>query len=277
MRQASWAVIKIFLRYYSFPMDKTHLKLKGKRGLIIGVANERSLAWGMARHLYSQGAELGFTYVNEKMERRVRALAESVSSPFIEKMNVCSDKETESVFQKWSEKWNTLDFLVHSIAFAERADLEGRFIDTSRSGFLTALDISAYSLVALARHAEPLMKNGGRILTLSYLGAHRVVPNYNIMGVAKSALESSVRYLANDLGPSRITVNAISAGPVKTLAAAGIKGFRSMLQSAEEKVPLRENISSDDVGQLGAFLCGPGGAHITGTTLYVDSGAHIMS
>lgn len=254
-----------------------NLPLKGKKGLIVGVANERSLAWGIARHLHDQGAELGLTYLNEKLERRVRSLAESINSPFIEKLDVDNDEEVESIFQLWSKKFDTLDFLVHSIAFAERTDLEGRFVDTSRSGFLKALDISAYSLVNLARHAEPLMKNGGCILTLSYLGAHRVVPNYNVMGVAKAALESCVRYLANDLGPSKITVNAISAGPVKTLAAAGIKGFRSMLQSSEEKVPLRENISTDDVGQLGAFLCGPGGTHITGATLYVDSGAHIMS
>ena len=174
------------------------------------------------------------------------------------------------------EKWGKLDILVHSVAFANREDLEGRFVETSRSGFQMALDISAYSLVALAKRAEPLMTESGRILTLTYLGANRVIPNYNVMGVAKAALEATVRYLAYDLGPKKITVNAISAGPVKTLAAAGIRDFRSMLAKAQERTPLKENISSEDVGALGAFLCGPGGQHITGGTHYVDSGANFM-
>jgi len=250
---------------------------EGKRALILGVANERSLAWAVAQHLHQGGAELGFTYLGEALERRVRPLAESVKSPLIESCNVANDAEIDALFARVKAKWDTLDILVHSVAFANREDLEGRFVNTSREGFRVALDISAYSLVAVARRAEPLMEGrDGTILTMSYYGAEKVVPNYNVMGVAKAALEASVRYLAYDMGQKKIRVNAISAGPVKTLAVAGIRDFRSMLASAAEKTPLKENISADDVGALSAFLCGPGGKHITGSTLYVDSGAHIM-
>ena len=253
------------------------LDLKGKKALIVGVANERSLAWGIARELHRAGAELGFNFLGDALERRVRPLAESVNAAIIEPCNVADDKQIENLFAKVKEKWGHLDFLIHSVAFANREDLEGRFVNTSREGFRVAMDISAYSLVAMAKHAEPLMEGrGGSILTLSYYGAEKVIPNYNVMGVAKAALEACVRYLAYDMGSKKIRVNAISAGPVKTLAAAGIRDFRTMLAAAEEKTPLHENITAEDVGALGAFLCGPGGKHITGSTLYVDSGAHIM-
>jgi len=249
----------------------------GKKALILGVANERSLGWAIARKLHEGGARLAFNYLGDALERRVRPLAESVGAELIHPCDVSDDAQIDAIFEQVAQKWGGLDILVHSVAFANREDLEGRFLNTSRDGFRVAMDISAYSLVATARRAEPLMKNGGTILTLSYYGAEKVVPNYNVMGVAKAALEASVRYLAYDLGPSKIRVNAISAGPVKTLAAAGIRNFRTMLAAAEEKTPLRENISAEDVGEMGAFLCGPGGLHVTGSTLYLDSGAHIMA
>jgi enoyl-[acyl-carrier protein] reductase I len=249
----------------------------GKRALIVGVANDRSLAWSIAEHLHAGGCELAFTYLGDALERRVRPLAESVGAKLILPMNAQNDAEMDSVFAKVKEQWGSLDFLIHSVAFANREDLEGRFVDTSRPGFLLAMDVSAYSLVAMTKRAEPLMEaTGGSILTLSYIGATRVVQNYNVMGVAKACLEATVRYLANDLGPKKIRVNAISAGPVKTLAAAGIRNFRDMLAKAEEKTPMKENIDQSDVGALAAFLCGPGGRHITGTTMMVDSGAHMM-
>lgn len=254
-----------------------NLPFAGKKALIVGVANERSLAWAIAQALHRGGADLAFTYLNEAMERRVRPLAESVGASLILPCDVAHDAEIESVFTEIKKQWGALDFLIHSVAFANREDLDRRFVETSREGFLLAMNISAYSLVPLARWAEPLMEGrSGSIITLSYYGAEKVVPNYNVMGVAKAALEASVRYLAYDMGPKKIRVNAISAGPVKTLAAAGIRNFRTMLSEAEEKTPLKENISAEDVGELAAFLCGPGGKHITGSTLYVDSGAHIM-
>jgi len=254
-----------------------HDFLKGKKALIVGVANERSLAWAIAEHLHQAGAELAFTFQGDALEKRVRPLAQGIGSKIVLPLNVASDAEIEKVFSEIKNQWGELDILIHSVAFANREDLEGRFVDTSRAGFLMAMDISAYSLVALAKHAEPLMeKKGGSIVTLSYVGATRVIQNYNVMGVAKAALEATVRYLANDLGSKKIKVNAISAGPVKTLAAAGIRNLRDMLSASEQKVPLKENIAATDVGALAAFLCGPGGNHITGTTLMVDSGAHIM-
>lgn len=250
---------------------------EGKTALVFGVANERSLAWAIAQELHAGGAKLGFTYLNEALERRVRPLAEQVNADLVEPCDAASDADLDRVFQAAQKKWGKLDILIHSLAFANRQDLEGRFVDTSRDGYWLAINISAYSLVAMAKRAEPLMaEQGGSIVTLSYYGAEKVVPNYNVMGVAKAALEASVRYLAYDLGPKKIRVNAISAGPVKTLAAAGIRDFRNMLSKAEEKSPMRENISAEDVGSLGAFLCGPGSKHMTGSTLYVDSGSHIM-
>lgn len=249
----------------------------GQKAVIIGVANERSLAWAIAQELHRGGAELAFTYLGDSLERRVRPLAESVGATIIEPCNVSHDGQLEALFARLKDRWGTLHHVIHSVAFANREDLDGRFINTSRAGFMTAMDVSAYSLVACAKYAEPLMTEGGSLLTLSYYGAEKVVPNYNVMGVAKAALEACVRYLAWDMGPKKIRVNAISAGPVKTLAAAGIRDFRSMLATAEEKTPLKETIEQADVGYLGGFLCGPGGKHITGTTMYVDSGAHIMS
>lgn len=249
----------------------------GKKALIFGVANERSLAWSIAQALHRDGVELGFTYVGEALERRVRPLAESLGSTFIEPCDVTSDDAIDRTFTQARERWGGLDILIHSVAFANREELEGRFVDTSRDGFRMALDISAYSLVALARRAEPLMEGRrGSILTLSYYGAEKVVPNYNVMGVAKAALEACVRYLAYDLGPRKIRVNSISAGPVKTLAAAGIRDFRTMLAKTEEKAPLKENITQEDVGSLAAFLCRDEACRITGTNHYVDSGAHIL-
>lgn len=250
---------------------------QGKTALILGVANERSLGWAIAEHLHQGGAKLGFNYLGEALERRVRPLAESVQADFIEPCNVSMDDQLDALFAKAKETWGHLDILIHSVAFANREDLEGRFVNTSREGFRVAMDVSAYSLVAAARRAEPLMEGrDGSIITLSYYGAEKVIPNYNVMGVAKAALEASVRYLAYDLGSKKIRVNAISAGPVKTLAAAGIRDFRSMLAAAEQKTPLKENIHGSDVGALAAFLCSSYGRHITGSTLYVDSGAHIM-
>jgi enoyl-[acyl-carrier protein] reductase I len=251
--------------------------LKGKKALIVGVANERSLAWSIAKHLREEGMELAFTYLGEALERRVRPLAEEVGASIVEPLNVQDDAQVAALFQKIQNQWGELDVLVHSIAFADRQDLDGRFVDTSRSGFLTAMDVSAFSLVQLSRASEPLMKQGGSILTLTYYGAQKVVPNYNVMGVAKAALEASVRYLAQDLGPKKIRVNAISAGPVKTLAAAGIRDFRSILAKGEAEYPLRENIDQDDVGALGCFLASPLARHITGSTYFVDSGAHILA
>ncbi|MCM2276709.1 MAG: enoyl-ACP reductase [Oligoflexia bacterium] len=250
---------------------------EGKKAVIFGVANERSLAWAIARQLHAGGARLAFNYLGEALERRVRPLAESVGAELVEPCNAGSDEELDTFFSKVKEKWGHIDYLIHSVAYANREDLEGRFVETSREGFRVAMDISAYSLVAMARRAEPLMEGReGSIVTLSYYGAEKVVPNYNVMGVAKAALEACTRYLAWDLGAKKIRVNAISAGPVKTLAASGVRNFRDMLAKAGEKTPLRENINADDVGAMGAFLCGPGGRHITGATLYVDSGAHIM-
>jgi enoyl-[acyl-carrier protein] reductase I len=255
-------------------------QFEGKKALIVGVANERSLAWAVAQELHRGGAELAFTYLGEALERRVRPLAESVGAKLILPCNASDDAQLDQVFAEVQKKWGRLDILIHSIAFANKEDLEGRFVDTTRAGFSLAMDISAYTLVAMAKRAEPLMTGegeGGSIITMSYYGAEKVVPNYNVMGVAKAALEASVRYLAWDMGPKKIRVNAISAGPVKTLAAAGIRDFRTMLAKAEEKTPLRENISAEDVGALAAFLCGPGGKHMTGCTLHLDSGAHIMA
>lgn len=254
-----------------------HSSLQGKKALVIGVANERSLAWAIAQQLHAGGAEVAFTYQGEALERRVRPLAQSVQSKFVEPLNVQDDAQIAAVMSKFREVYGTMDILVHSVAFANKEDLEGRFVDTTRAGFLHSMDISAFSLVALAKAVEPLMEAGGSIVTLSYYGAHKVLPNYNMMGVSKAALEACVRYLASDLGQKKIRVNAVSAGAVKTLAAAGIRGFRDMLAAAEQKTPMRENIDQEDVGTLGAFLCSPLAKHITGTTMYVDSGAHIMA
>lgn len=252
--------------------------LKGKKALILGLANERSIAWGIAQTLHEAGVSLAFNFLGDALEKRVRPLAESLNADIIAPCDVGSDEQIAALFQEVKDKWGELDILVHSVAFANKDDLHGRFVDTSRSGFALALDISAFSLVAVSKEAEKLMlKNGGSILTLTYYGSEKVIPGYNVMGVAKAALETSVKYLASDLGPKKIRVNAISAGPIKTLAAAGgISNFRDFLNTVEEKSPMRENVSPEDVGALARFLCEDGARHMTGNVIYVDSGYNIM-
>ena len=250
--------------------------MDGKRVMVFGLANERSIAWGISQAMHEHGARLGFNYLGEALERRVRPLAEQVDADLIVPCDVTNDDEVGAAFREIDDRWGGLDVLVHSVAFANREDLDGRFSDTSRDGFLTAMEISAYSLVHLAREAAPLMKDGGSIITMTYFGAEKVVENYNVMGVAKSALESSMRYLAADLGPQGIRVNAISAGPIKTLAASGVKGFRGILGMVEERAPLRRNVTQDDVGRAALFLCSDLGAGVTGETLHVDAGYNIL-
>ena len=253
-------------------------RFEGKRGLVLGVANKRSIAWAIARRLSEEGARLAFTYQGERIEKGVRELAESVSSPLVTECDVRSDEDVERVAREAGETLGGLDLLVHSVAFAAAEDLEGRFTDTPRDRFWTALDVSAYSLVATARAAEPLMEaaGGGSILTMTYLGGERAVPHYNVMGVAKSALDSSVQYLAWDLGQKNIRVNAVSAGPVRTLAARSIAGFPTMEAIVEERSPLHRHVDADDVGAAAAYLLSDDARNVTGTTLYVDSGYHAM-
>jgi enoyl-[acyl-carrier protein] reductase I len=250
---------------------------EGKRGLVLGVANKRSIAWAIARRLAEGGAQLAFTFQGERIESSVRELADSVGSPLVTACDVRSDDDVASVFDAVGEAFGgRLDILVHSVAFAHAEDLEGRFTDTPRERFWTALDVSAYSLVACARAAEPLMEaaGGGSIVTMTYLGGERAVPHYNVMGVAKAALDSSVQYLAWDLGQKNIRVNAISAGPVRTLAARSIAGFPTMEAIVEERAPLHRPIDADDVGGAAAYLLSDEAKNITATTLYVDSGYH---
>jgi enoyl-[acyl-carrier protein] reductase I len=254
-------------------------RFEGKQGLVLGVANRRSIAWGIARRLAEEGAELAFTFQGERIEKSVRELAESVSSPLVTECDVRSDDGLARVFGEVSDVFGGgLDLLVHSVAFAAAEDLEGRFTDTPRDRFWLALDVSAYSLVACARAAEPLMaaRDGGSILTMTYLGGERAVPHYNVMGVAKATLDASVRYLAWDLGQKNVRVNAISAGPVRTLAARSIAGFPTMEAIVEERSPLHRHIDADDVGSAAAYLLSEDARNVTGTTLYVDSGYHAM-
>ena len=250
--------------------------LEGKTALIFGVANDHSIAWGIARALHDEGATVGFSSVESLIERRVRPLAESIGSTFIEPCDVQDDDQIRAVFAKWGEQHESLDILVHALAFAKREDLEGAFVDTSREGFAVALDVSAYSLVALTREARPWLRSGSSVLTLSYYGAEKVVANYNVMGVAKAALEACVRYLAADLGPAGVRVNAISAGPVRTLAAAGIAGFKKMYGSFAETAPLRANITPEDVGRSAVYLASGLSSAVTGEILYVDGGFNVM-
>ena len=250
--------------------------LEGKTALIFGVANDHSIAWGIARALHDEGATVGFSSVESLIEKRVRPLATSIGSTFVEPCDVQDDPQIKAVFEKWASEHESLDILVHALAFAKREDLEGSFVDTSREGFALALDVSAYSLVALAREARPLLRPGSSILTLTYYGAEKVVANYNVMGVAKAALEASVRYLAADLGPDGIRVNAISAGPVRTLAAAGISGFKRMYDSFAEVAPLRANITPEDVGRSAVYLASDLSSAVTGEVLYVDGGFNVI-
>ena len=254
-------------------------RFEGKRGLVLGVANKRSIAWAIARRLAEEGAQLAFTYQGERIEKGVRELAESVSSPLVTECDVRSDEDVDRVVREAGETFGgELDLLVHSVAYAAAEDLEGRFTDTPRDRFWMALDVSAYSLVAAARAAEPLMEaaGGGSILTMTYLGGERAVPHYNVMGVAKAALDASVRYLAWDLGQKNVRVNAVSAGPVRTLAARSIHGFPTMEAIVEERAPLHRPIDADDVGNAAAYLLSDEARNVTGTTLYVDSGYHAM-
>jgi len=252
---------------------------EGKRGLVLGVANRRSIAWAIAKRLADGGAQLAFTYQGERIETSVRELADSVSSPLVTECDVRSDDDVARVFGEVGETFGgELDLLVHSVAFAAAEDLEGRFTDTPRDRFWLALDVSAYSLVSCARAAEPLMEaaGGGSIMTMTYLGGERAVPHYNVMGVAKAALDASVRYLAWDLGQKNIRVNAISAGPVRTLAARSIAGFPTMEAIVEERSPLHRHIGADDVGAAASYLLSDDAKNVTGTILYVDSGYHSM-
>jgi enoyl-[acyl-carrier protein] reductase I len=250
--------------------------LDGKRALIFGVANDHSIAWGIATALHGAGATVGFSSVESLIEKRVRPLATSIGADFVEPCDVQSDDQIRAVMAKWRDRYGEIDILVHALAFARREDLEGTFVDTSRDGFALALDVSAYSLVALTREARPLMPRGASILTLSYYGAEKVVAHYNVMGVAKAALEASVRYLAADLGPDGIRVNAISAGPVRTLAAAGIAGFKKLYGSFSDVAPLRANITPEDVGKTALWLASDLASAVTGEVIYVDGGFHAM-
>jgi enoyl-[acyl-carrier protein] reductase I len=242
----------------------------------MGVANDRSIAWGIAKATYEQGAQLAFTYQGEALEKRVRPLAESVGSDLVVPCDVTDDSSIDRVFSEVESKWGGLDFLVHAIAYADKEELKGKYLATSRDNFLRSLDISCYSLTAISQRAVPLMKNGGSILTLTYYGAERVMPHYNVMGVAKAALEASVRYLAADLGDQQIRVNAISAGPIKTLAASGIGDFRHILKWNELNSPLRQNVSISQVGGAGLYLLSDLSGGVTGEVHHVDSGYHVV-
>ncbi len=250
--------------------------LKGKRGLIMGVANERSIAWGIAEAAHKSGAELAFTYQGEALEKRVRPLADSVGSKIVVPCDVTDERSVRHTFKNIENAWGQLDFLVHAIAFSDKNELDGMYLNTTRPNFLKTMDISVYSFTSVAQYAVPLMKNGGSLVTLTYYGAERVMPHYNVMGVAKAALEASVRYLAADLGQKNIRVNAISAGPIKTLAASGIGDFRYILKWNELNSPLRRNVTIEDVGRAGLFLLSDLGSGVTGEVLHVDAGYHTV-
>ncbi|MCH2546651.1 MAG: enoyl-ACP reductase FabI [Alphaproteobacteria bacterium] len=250
--------------------------LKGKRGLVMGVANNKSLAWGIASYAAAQGAELAFTYQGEALEKRVKPLAESVGSSLVLPCDVTDMDSVDAVFDTLEKEWGELDFVVHAIAYADKNELKGKYVDTSLDNFLLSMNISCYSFTAVAKRAYPMMKQGGSLVTLSYLGAERVMPHYNVMGVAKAALEASVRYLAADLGEFNVRVNGISAGPVKTLAASGIGDFRYILKWNEYNAPLGRNTTLADVGGAGVYLLSELGSGTTGEILHVDSGYHVV-
>ena len=251
--------------------------LKGKRGLVMGVANDRSIAWGIAKALSEAGAELAFTYQGEAFGKRLEPLAASVGSDFMVDVDVTDDASLDAAFEALGARWPTIDFVVHAIAFSDKAELTGRFLNTSRANFKHSMDISAYSFIEVARRAHPLMiENGGTLLTLTYQGSNRVVPNYNVMGVAKAALESATRYLANDLGPEGIRVNAISPGPMKTLAGAAIGGARKTYKHTDLNAPLRSNATLEAVGGTAVYLCSEAGACTTGEIIRVDGGFHVL-
>lgn len=251
--------------------------MQGMRGLIMGVANERSIAWGIAKAMAEAGAELAFTYQGEAFGKRVAPLAASVGSDFLVDVDVTDDVSLDAAFKGLGARWPSIDFVVHAIAYSDKSELTGRFLETSRQNFKHSMDISAYSFIEVARRAYPLMKkDGGTLLTLTYQGSNRVVPNYNVMGVAKAALEAATRYLANDLGPDGIRVNAISPGPMKTLAGAAIGGARKTFRHTEENAPLRSNATLEAVGGTAVYLASPAGAFTTGEVIRVDGGYHVL-
>ena len=250
--------------------------LDGRKALVFGVANDHSIAWGIAKAFHDQGAIVGFSSVESLIERRVRPLAASIGATFVEPADLQSDDEIRAVMAKWAAVHGDIDVLVHAVAYARREDLDGSFVDTSRAGFALALDVSAYSLVAIAREARPYLRPGSSIMTLSYYGAEKVVTHYNVMGVAKAALEASVRYLAADLGPDGIRVNAISAGPIRTLSAGGIAGFRKLHGPFNEIAPLRSHITIEDVGKTALYLASDLSSAVTGEIVYVDGGFNIL-
>ncbi len=251
--------------------------LKDKNGIIFGVANKRSIAWATAQALHDAGARLAFTYQGERLKENVQGLTrEAMPGSLIIPCDVTKQEEVDETFKRVSQEFGRLDFVIHSIAFAPREALDGEFLTTSREAFLTALEVSAYSLAQVARAAEPLMTEGGGIVTMTYYGAEKVIAGYNVMGVAKAALEASVRYLAKDLGPRNIRINAISAGPIQTLSARGVADFTSMLKHVAERAPLRRNVEPREVGDTALFLCSPLASGITGEVIYVDCGYNIM-
>ncbi len=255
--------------------DQTPL-MSGKRGLILGIANDRSLAWGIAKTVAAHGATLAFTYQGEAFERRVRPLAESLGSDFVLPCDASEEPSLDAVFAAIKERWGALDFVVHAIAYSDKEELKGRYLETSRANFQKTLDVSCYTFTAVCQRAVPLMPNGGSLLTLTYGGAERVMPHYNVMGVAKAALESSVRYLAADLGGDNIRVNAISAGPIKTLASSGIGDFRYILKWNEYNAPLKRNVTIEDVGRSALYLLSDLASGVTGEVHHVDCGYHVV-
>ena len=250
--------------------------MNGKRGIVMGVANDRSIAWGIAEAVAKQGAEIAFTYQGDALEKRVRPLAEKVGSNIIIPCDVSSDEAIEETFKLLKEKWDTIDFIVHAIAYSDKEELKGEYVDTTRENFYKTMDISVYSFTAIAQRAAKMMPNGGSMITLTYYGAEKVMPHYNVMGVAKAALESSVRYLAADLGSDKIRVNCLSAGPIKTLAASGIGDFRYILKWNQYNSPLRRNVTLNDVGGCGVYLLSDLSAGVTGETHHVDCGYHVV-
>jgi len=250
--------------------------MNGKRGIVMGVANDRSIAWGIAAAAAKQGAELAFTYQGEALEKRVRPLAESVGSNIIIPCDVSNDKAIDETFDTLKKSWETIDFIVHAIAYSDKEELKGEYLDTSRENFFKTMDISVYSFTAVARRAAAMMPNGGSMITLTYYGAEKVMPHYNVMGIAKAALESSVRYLAADLGNNKIRVNSLSAGPIKTLAASGIGDFRYILKWNQYNSPLRRNVTLEDVGGSGVYLLSDLSTGVTGENHHVDCGYHVV-
>lgn len=251
--------------------------LSGKNALIFGLANDRSIAWGIAQAFAREGANLGFSYAGEALEKRVKPLAEQLGVSFVEQCDVASDGEIAAVAEKAKRHFGNIDIIVHSIGFANKEELNGYYYDTSRAGFHLAMDISVYSFVAIAKAFQSILNKGGALLTLTYYGSVKVAPNYNMMGVAKAALEASTRYMASDFGPQGIRVNAISAGPIRTLAASGVSGFKDMLKNFSDMAPMRENVTPEDCGNAAVYLCSDWSARVTGEVLYVDSGFNIMA